>query len=188
MSLTTGCNVPFKVKSKFFCNFIFVDVFVTTFTCTYYFFHEASVPSVFNGIVGRVRNGFDTEEPLPYQLARSPGGCGAILISSRFAITANHCGWYVPWDSMAFVAGKYYKNMKPSDKNVQKRRVKKVYGNRPKNLEWHPDLVVVEFEEPFNMVPGVIEPACLPTQKIDLGTKCYASGWGRGSGESLKVA
>ena len=149
MSLTTGCNVPFKVKSKFFCSFIFVDVFVTTFTCTYYFFHEASVPSVFNGIVGRVRNGFDTEEPLPYQLARSPGGCGAILISSRFAITANHCGWYVPWDSMAFVAGKYYKNMKPSDKNVQKRRVKKVYGNRPKNLEWHPDLVVVEFEEPL---------------------------------------
>ena len=101
----------------------------------------------------------------------------------------NHCGWRVPWDSMAFVAGKYYKNMKPSDKYVQKRWVKKVYGNKPKIHGWHlPDLVVVEFEEPFNMVPGVIEPACLPTQKVDVGTKCFVSGWGRGSGNSLKVA
>ena len=145
------------------------------------------MPPIFN-IVGRVRNGFDTKRPLPYQLKRSPGGCGATLISSKFAITANHCGWYVPWDSMAFVAGKYYKNMKPSDKNVQKRWVKKVYGNKPKIHGWHlPDLVVVEFEEPFNMVPGVIEPACLPTQKVDVGTKCFVSGWGRGSGNSLKV-
>ena len=99
------------------------------------------MPPIFN-IVGRVRNGFDTKRPLPYQLKRSPGGCGATLISSKFAITANHCGWYVPWDSMAFVAGKYYKNMKPSDKYVQKRWVKKVYGNKPKIHGWHlPDLV-----------------------------------------------
>ena len=152
----------------------------------YYFFHEASVPSIFNGIVGRVRNGFDTKEPLPYQLARSPGGCGGTLISSKFAITAKHCDNNGQWDSMAFIAGKFYKDYNPSDEYVQKRWVKKVYGDKIPGF--HPDLVVVEFEEPFNLVPGVIEPACLPTQKVDVGTKCYVSGWGRGSGESLKVA
>ena len=40
------------------------------------------------------------------------------------------------------------------------------------------DMVVVEFENPFNLKPGLIEPACLPTKKVEIGTKCYVSGWG----------
>ena len=39
-------------------------------------------------------------------------------------------------------------------------------------------MVVVEFENPFNLKPGLIEPACLPTKKVEIGTKCYVSGWG----------
>ena len=39
-------------------------------------------------------------------------------------------------------------------------------------------MVVVEFETPFNLKPGLIEPACLPTKKVEIGTKCYVSGWG----------
>ena len=37
----------------------------------------------------RVINGFPTNGPLPYQLQHR--GCGAILISKNYAITAEHC-------------------------------------------------------------------------------------------------
>ena len=39
-------------------------------------------------------------------------------------------------------------------------------------------MVVIEFDEPFDLKPGVVEPACLPTQEIPVGSLCYASGWG----------
>ncbi len=39
-------------------------------------------------------------------------------------------------------------------------------------------MVIIEFDEPFNLKPDVIEPACLPTQEISVGTLCYTSGWG----------
>ena len=45
--------------------------------------------------------------------------------------------------------------------------MKKIYGDSV-GLEssWvsGPDLVVVEFEEPFDLTPGIVEPACLPTK------------------------
>jgi len=39
------------------------------------------------------------------------------------------------------------------------------------------DLVVLEFEKPFNLSSSVA-PACLPTKEIAPGSDCYASGWG----------
>ena len=45
----------------------------------------------------RIVGGFDTKGPLPYQLALETRddfyiyGCGGILISSRFGVTADHC-------------------------------------------------------------------------------------------------
>ena len=39
-------------------------------------------------------------------------------------------------------------------------------------------MVIIEFDQPFDLKPGVIEPACLPTQEIPIGSLCYTSGWG----------
>ena len=39
-------------------------------------------------------------------------------------------------------------------------------------------MVIIEFDKPFVLVPGLIEPACLPTQEIPIGSLCYTSGWG----------
>ena len=39
-------------------------------------------------------------------------------------------------------------------------------------------MMKIEFDEPFDLIPGVIEPACLPTKSVEVGTKCYTSGWG----------
>ena len=74
------------------------------------------------------------------------------------------------------VAGRYFKyndTAEPFAKNIQKRKIKKVHYP---NVAL--DMIVLEFEEPFELVPGIVEPACLPTEKIEVGSKCYTSGWG----------
>ena len=72
-------------------------------------------------------------------------------------------------------------------KYIQQRGVKKIYGDTPGapgDYASLPDMVVIEFDVPFDLDPGNIEPACLPTQEIPIGSKCYTSGWGK-LGEGL---
>jgi hypothetical protein len=66
------------------------------------------------------------------------------------------------------------------DGNFQRRGVKKIYGDGEIDGAVNiPDMVVIEFDAPFDLDPGVIEPACLPTQEIPNDSLCYTSGWGR---------
>ena len=91
----------------------------------------------------RIVKGFDTEEPLPYQLSLEYyvtnslwGGewthfCGATLITKSYAISALHCfvvqvemSRKISGDELYFkdfrvVAGKYYKNPITLNKNAQ---------------------------------------------------------------------
>ena len=53
---------------------------------------------MFENRAGRVVNGFDTGQPLPYQLqlvheldGRKEHFCGATLVSKKYATTAHHC-------------------------------------------------------------------------------------------------
>ena len=78
---------------------------------------------------------------------------------------------------LSYVAGAYdISNDVDETNELQERNVHKIHESKysfPKM-----DMVVVEFEKPFNLKPGLIEPACLPTKKVEIGTKCYVSGWG----------
>ena len=63
-----------------------------------YFCLTAKKPTVITEQeTSRIVGGFDTKGPLPYQLALETRddfyiyGCGGILISSRFGITADYC-------------------------------------------------------------------------------------------------
>ena len=78
---------------------------------------------------------------------------------------------------ISFVAGAYYSSKDFDESNeLQERNVHKIHES--KHAFPFFDMVVIEFEEPFVLRPGLIEPACLPTKEVKIGTKCYASGWG----------
>ena len=76
---------------------------------------------------------------------------------------------------ISFVAGAYIIKDLVESKELQERNVHKIHKSK------HPypnfDMLIIEFEEPFVLIPGLIEPACLPTKEVKIGTKCYASGW-----------
>ena len=78
---------------------------------------------------------------------------------------------------MSFVAGAYSISDDFDESNeLQKRNVRKIHES--KHAFPFFDMVIIEFEEPFILRYGLIEPACLPTKEVKIGTKCYASGWG----------
>ena len=65
-----------------------------------YFFTNlaAEFPKMFENRAGRVVNGFDTGQSLPYQLqlilehnGENEHFCGATLVSKKYATTAHHC-------------------------------------------------------------------------------------------------
>lgn len=127
----------------------------------------------------RIVNGFDTEGALPYQLRiKYKKPCGGILISSRFGLTADHCISTKYLKEAIVWAGAYKDPARPtgsSNVNVQSRGIKKIYGDTP-GLEANvhngiPDMVVIEFDEPFDLKHGVIEPACFRLKKFLLGRR-----------------
>ena len=83
---------------------------------------------------------------------------------------------------ISYVAGAYDISNDAGETNeLQERNVLKIHESKygyPTVGFPNLDMVVVEFEKPFNLKPGLIEPACLPTKKVEIGTKCYVSGWG----------
>ena len=56
----------------------------------------------------KIVGGFVTKGPLPYQL-KNKIGCGAILISKQYAISAEHCKKYFEVGNVV-VAGSYLKD------------------------------------------------------------------------------
>ena len=129
-------------------------------------------------IVGRVIGGSSLKRPLPYQLQLDHRGshrCGATLISSKHAISADHCfrdrygnSLGKKWLSNILVrSGALYNNGIGSET----RKIKMIV--RP-NQKWKrhsdgswgffPDLIILELESPFTLIEGVVQPACLPSK------------------------
>ena len=77
----------------------------------------AEFPNMFENREGRVVNGFDTRQPLPYQLQLvrelnwgKAHFCGATLVTKKYATTAHHCFTGVNFDYVTVIAGQYEKN------------------------------------------------------------------------------
>ena len=107
-----------------------------------------------DGISHRIINGTETSYPFPYQLQlkyETVYGCGAILISPSFALSAEHCfGGSIKQYQM--VAGAYHKygNDFLGGTVQQMRYLKKVTQLNPKNSDpkgiFNPDIVIIQFD------------------------------------------
>ena len=108
----------------------------------------------------RINNGFRTKGPLPYQLSLS-WGCGATLISSKYAITAAHCLPEYPHSMNDAVLNSTYEVIAGAYKkygNGERRRIKSI--TKPFDAEYFdlplPDFVILELEYPFDLIKGMI--------------------------------
>lgn len=111
-----------------------------------------------NGL--RILNGFRTTGPLPYQL-RLSSGCGATLISSKYAITAAHCLPKFPRSMNEAVLNPKYEVVAGAYKKYdygERRMIKSI--TKPFDAEyWNvhlPDFVILELEYPFDLIRGMI--------------------------------
>ena len=148
--------------------------------------------SNYSEIGQRIVNGINGTKAghIPYQLQvkyETVVICGAVLISSRYALSAAHCfdkAFLIK--QYQIVAGAFYNYNQfgtLKDKTVQMRYIKKVTQlNHPKSGQrkehMNPDIVIIEFDAPFEFTPFV-KPACLPSKPALMGTKCITSGWGQ---------
>ena len=147
-------------------------------------------PSNNTDIGQRIINGINGTSAghIPYQLQlkyKTVLICGAVLISSRYALSAAHCfDKAMPIKQYQIVAGAFYNYnfVGTKNKTVQMRYIKKVTQlNHPEGEQRtgnNPDIAIIEFDAPFEFTPFV-KPACLPSKPALMGAKCITSGWGK---------
>ena len=133
--------------------------------------------------------------------------CGATLISSKYAISAAHCFYQFSFslnsedeiekfrlEMIEVVAGAYnntnnvagaYNN---TNQGLQKRNINRFIKKFPSSYfsfdSQYADFVILEFDTPFNLIEGLIQPACLPTKPVKARDRCFTSGWGSISGST----
>ena len=111
-------------------------------------------------------------DPLTYQLQllyRGDHWCGATLISSRHAISAAHC---FSWNRFGEPRGlsKYIVRSGVLYNNGGDKETRSIKGiEKPFQGAWlwfKPDLVILKLRRPFNLVEGLVQPACLPSKVV----------------------
>ena len=108
-------------------------------------------------------------DPLTYQLQilyDTTHWCGATLISSRHAISAAHC---FSWNRFGEPRGlsKYIVRSGVLYNNGGDKETRSIqHIETPFRGAWRwdkPDLVILKLRRPFNLVEGLVQPACLPS-------------------------
>ena len=77
------------------------------------------------------------------------------------------------------IAGAYEREENGKNRRKIQRLIKPYEGeiwNSTMNV--HPDMVILELQSPFDIIEGLIQPACLPSKPIKPGARCFGSGWG----------
>lgn len=123
----------------------------------------------------RLVNGGEIAGQFPWQLATS-GGCGAIVIGKKYALTAAHCSFR---NSGYVICGVMHAS-KGSRKNQQKLNIKKATNHESyRGASQGKDITLLELDGEFEW-NDFCKPACLPQDgdKPKAGDEVRLSGYG----------
>ncbi|XP_016061465.1 PREDICTED: kallikrein-1 [Miniopterus natalensis] len=137
-------------------------------------------------IQSRIVGGWDCEDPQPWQVAvyhYNRFECGGVLVDPQWVLTAAHC----ISDNYQLWLGRH--NLFDQEDTAQYVQVSKSFPHPQFNLSLlknhtvHPgedysyDLMLLRLVEPAE-ITDTVKVVELPTQAPQLGSTCFASGWG----------
>merc|ERR1711964_632581 len=112
-------------------------------------------------------------------LKNGRAGCGGTLINSRWVVTAGHCVHRYENSPRSFKVrvGDHDRNRQEgSEVEIQVERVFKHERYNSRNLDY--DIALFKLAKPAQFNKWV-QPACLPSADVPVGTECYITGWGK---------
>ncbi|XP_041375260.1 chymotrypsin-like protease CTRL-1 [Gigantopelta aegis] len=120
-------------------------------------------------------------------------GCGAVLLSPTWAVTAGHCvrtaKTYGPWTTIVRSGELDRHSLSGRERDYF---VKNIIKHPRFDVDDFHDIALLELLTPVDTSSDYVMPVCLPTgHAIDefVNKECWASGWGetRGTGDRMKL-
>ncbi|BFZ17280.1 hypothetical protein BsWGS_20319 [Bradybaena similaris] len=111
--------------------------------------------------------------------------CGATIIDPQWILTAGHCVGENTQDTSYWVIKVGNTRRLAYSQHRQVRKVKALYVHRNfSSSTVDNDIALMHLEKPL-AINDFVRPICLPQHMPEVGTRCFATGWGKAVNEAL---